>query len=73
MKKFIATLSAVVLCCSYSPVYTNAVEDAYVTDDITVENSPELWERFLKYDLCITDYDSLTDDEKDLCRFILET
>ena len=73
MKKFIAMLSVVVLCCSYSPVCVNAVEETSDVGSITVENSPELWERFLKYDLCILDYDSLTDEDKDLCRFIFET
>ncbi len=32
-----------------------------------------MWDRFIKYDLRITDYDSLTDKEKELCRFIFET
>ena len=32
-----------------------------------------LWDKFLKYDLCITDYDSLTEEEKELCHFIFET
>ena len=32
-----------------------------------------LWDKFLKYDLRITDYDSLTDYEKELCRFIFES
>ena len=32
-----------------------------------------LWDKFIRYDLCITDYDSLTDDEKELCKFIFET
>lgn len=32
-----------------------------------------LWDKFIKYDLCITDYDSLTDEEKELCEFIFET
>jgi len=72
MKKFIAMLSSVVLCCSYSPVYVKAAETAE-KNLITVENSPELWERFLKYDLCIFDYDFFTDDKKDLCKFIFET
>lgn len=31
-----------------------------------------LWEKFLKYDLCITDYDSLTEEEQKLCHFIFE-
>ncbi len=32
-----------------------------------------LWDKFIKYDLCITDYDSLTDYEKELCHFIFDT
>lgn len=38
-------------------------------------NEPDysLWDKFIKYDLCITDYDTLTDEEKELCRFIFET
>ena len=32
-----------------------------------------LWDKFIKYDLCITDYDSLTNEEKDLCHFIFDT
>lgn len=32
-----------------------------------------LWDKFIKYDLCITDYNSLTEQEKDLCHFIYDT
>lgn len=32
-----------------------------------------LWEKFLKYDLLITDYDALKAEEQELCRFIFET
>lgn len=32
-----------------------------------------LWEKFIRYDLSITNYNSLSDEEKDLCRFIFET
>lgn len=32
-----------------------------------------LWDRFIKYDLRITDYNSLSKEEKDLCKFIFET
>ena len=46
--------------CFYDPeIYTESV-------DYT------LYDRFVKYDLCITDYDLLTDEEKELCRFIFE-
>ena len=31
-----------------------------------------LWDKFLKYDLCITDYNSLNDEEQKLCYFIFE-
>lgn len=72
MKKIITILLVFVLCCSYSPVHVKAVENAE-NILITSENSPELWERFLKYDLCILDYNSLNDEEKDLCKFIFET
>ena len=72
MKKIITILLVFVLCCSYSPVHVKAVETAE-NNLITSENSPELWERFLKYDLCILDYNSLADEEKDLCKFIFET
>ncbi len=33
----------------------------------------DLWDKFLKYDLCITDYDALTAEEQELCKFIFET
>lgn len=32
-----------------------------------------LWDKFLKYDLCITSFDSLNKEEQELCRFIFET
>ncbi|MBR6984851.1 MAG: leucine-rich repeat protein [Ruminococcus sp.] len=32
-----------------------------------------LFDKFLKYDLCITDYNALTEEEKDLCHFIFDT
>lgn len=32
-----------------------------------------LWDNFIKYDLRITDYDELSDYEKELCSFIFET
>lgn len=69
MKKLVVMFLSFILCCTYAPVYSYAVE----TNQITVENNTELWERFLKYDLCVLDYDSLTDEQKELCRFIFET
>ncbi|MDE6425175.1 MAG: leucine-rich repeat protein [Ruminococcus sp.] len=73
MKKFIAMLSAFIIYFVSVPIYVNAVEETDMTSNITVENNLELWERFLKYDLCILDYDALTGDKKDICRFIFET
>lgn len=46
--------------CFYDDIYCNSIDYS-------------LWERFIKYDLCITDCSSLTDEEKELCRFIFET
>jgi|GEM_PF-778378 hypothetical protein len=41
---------------------------------VSAENSEySRWEKFLKYDLCITNYDELSDDEKELCNFIFDT
>ena len=37
------------------------------------EQTDAKWDRFIKYDLCITDYDSLSDSEKELCHFIYDT
>ncbi len=72
MKKIIIMLLTVIFGFSFSPVYVKAVTTT-TTTLITSENNPELWERFLKYDLCILDYDSLDDEQKDLCKFIFET
>ena len=32
-----------------------------------------LWDKFLKYDLCITNYNSLSEEKKQLCHFIFDT
>lgn len=72
MKKFIAIFLSVILCCLYTPINTKSIA---VTEDtlVTSESNPKLWSRFLKYDLRITDYNSLSEEEKDLCKFIFET
>lgn len=69
MKRIITIILSSILCCMCIPAYSYAIK----IEQITVENSTELWERFLKYDLCVLDYDSLTDEQKELCRFIFET
>ena len=69
MKKrcFIAVLSAVMMLFTLS-----AETMAYAVNNNTYTDNP-LWDKFIKYDLCITDYDSLTEEEKELCHFIFET
>ena len=37
------------------------------------EQTNEKWDRFIKFDLCIDDYDSLSDSEKELCEYIFDT
>ena len=39
----------------------------------SIEPDDQLWNKFLKYDLCITDYSALTEDEQELCHFIFDT
>lgn len=58
---------------SYVNIQVSATGNMMKNTEITVSNSPELWEKFLKYDLCITDYDSLSIEEQNLCKFIFET
>lgn len=72
-KKLIMLFSALAVACSCVNMPVSATDNIAGNTEITVSNSPELWEKFLKYDLCITDYNSLTDEEKDLCKFIFET
>ena len=37
------------------------------------ETDSTLWEKFLRYDLCIDDYEALTVKEQELCHFIFDT
>ncbi|MCQ2433857.1 MAG: hypothetical protein MJ062_01295 [Oscillospiraceae bacterium] len=37
------------------------------------ETDSTLWEKFLCYDLCISNYNALTAEEKELCHFIFDT
>ncbi|MBQ3916351.1 MAG: hypothetical protein II690_07150, partial [Ruminococcus sp.] len=62
MKKTVATaLSAAMVCAGLTPVPASAVSEA------------NLWEKFLRYDLGITDYSALSSEDKELCRFIFDT
>ena len=78
MKKKILSLAlcAVMSVCSISASFAVKAE-SYTEAVYNTDNSNEvdysLWDKFIKYDLCITDYDSLTDKEKELCKFIFET
>lgn len=85
MKKIIAMLLTVIFGLSFSPVYVKATkinsiaygekysELKFNSEYYSKEPDFNLWDKFIKYDLCITDYDSLTDEEKELCEFIFET
>lgn len=85
MKKIIAMLLTVIFSFSFSPVYVKATkinsiaygekysELKFNSEYYSKEPDFNLWDKFIKYDLCITDYDSLTDEEKELCEFIFET
>lgn len=46
-----------------------------ILDDSNKNNNIDwsLYERFIKYDLCIEDYENLMEDKKNLCKFIFET
>lgn len=85
MKKIIAMLLTVIFGFSFSPVYVKATkinsiaygekysELKFNSEYYSKEPDFNLWDKFIKYDLCITDYDSLTDEEKELCEFIFKT
>ena len=62
IKLILLACTITIACLPFSWTSANATEPDY-----------SLWDKFIKYDLCITDYDSLTDTEKDLCRFIFDT
>jgi len=63
MKKLLsAFVSGVMAVSSVSVLAGSAKEPDY-----------SLWEKFLKYDLCITDFNALNTEEKDLARMIFET
>jgi len=61
-KKLSALLACIMAVSGLGSMYASAAEVDY-----------SLWDKFIKYDLCITDYNSLTDEQKSLCEFIFET
>ncbi len=70
IKAILLALALIVSSIPFTGITANAVD---LSESYTQEVDWSLWERFLKYDLCITDYDSLTDEEKELCEFIFVT
>jgi len=62
IKSMLLACTMTIACLPFSWTSANAATPDY-----------SLWDKFIKYDLCITDYDSLTDEEKDLCHFIFDT
>lgn len=57
-----------------SLILSAALTTTYALDvQVTAESDLSLWDKFIRYDLCITDYNSLTDEEKELCHFIFDT
>ena len=70
IKSMLLALTITVSSVPFSGITANAID---LSDSYTQEVDWSLWERFLKYDLRITDYESLTDEEKELCKFIFET
>ena len=63
MKKLLSTFISGVMAVSSVSVLAGSAKEP--------DNS--LWNKFLKYDLCITDYSSLDDTEKELAHFIFDT
>lgn len=62
MKKTLSLILSVALTTTYAlSVKADAATDV------------SLWDKFIRYDLCITDYNSLTSEEKELCHFIFDT
>ena len=77
MKKKLSALLACIMVVSglgSMPAYAFEYDtNAYMEEYYSKEVDYSLWDKFIKYDLCITDYDSLTDEQKSLCEFIFET
>ncbi|WP_028519030.1 leucine-rich repeat protein [Ruminococcus flavefaciens] len=62
MKKILALTISTLIINSICPQRAYSIEPDY-----------QLWNKFLKYDLCITDYNALTEEEQELCHFIFDT
>lgn len=70
-----AGITSASLCGNTASAYTGFrfYEERFRDENIyTLPVDYSLWDNFIKYDLRITDYNALTDEEKELCRFIFE-
>ncbi|MDE5861026.1 MAG: leucine-rich repeat protein [Ruminococcus sp.] len=78
MKKITAIISAMALIAGSVPMYANAYSWESDRGEMSYDHKSDvldwsLWEDFLKYDLRITDFDSLDTEKQNLCKFIYET
>ena len=75
-KRILAALSAAVLTMYAAPLLVHGTSIPNTTTARSIDQTPideSLWEKFLRYDLCITDYAAMSESEQALCRFIFET
>ena len=77
-KNVLALLSAAILTLQAaslpaSAFYGNSLAELVQPSNYDQPVDTDLWEKFLKYDLCITDYAALSESQQALCRFIFET
>lgn len=76
-KKLKSLILSAIICITSIPfsegITVNASPYIFDSEYYNREIDWEMWDKFLKYDLCITDYDALTAEEQELCKFIFET
>ena len=61
-----------ILVTGFMMAFSDFHASAYSNSDYNLQNE-ELWNNFLKYDLQIYDYDSLTKEKQELCKYVFET
>lgn len=79
--KIISLLSGTVLLSNLtfadSYAYHNPSQYFYneISNNLSENNEIDwnIYDDFVKYDLCITDYNNLTEEKKELCKFVFET
>lgn len=62
MKKIVSLILSAALVTAYTP---NVQADS--------ASDQSLWEDFIRYDLCISNYDALSANEQQLCHFVFDT